>query len=41
MDILRLAFDASPKKASKILAKIYAEDKKISSLAKNLLKKKL
>ena len=41
MNILRLAFDASPKKAAKILAKIYSSDKKISSLAKKLLKKNL
>jgi hypothetical protein len=39
MDILRLAFDSSPSKASKILSSIYREDKKISGLAKKLLKK--
>jgi hypothetical protein len=39
MDILRLAFDSSPSKASKILSSIYREDKKISDLAKKLLKK--
>ena len=32
MDILRLAFNSSPSKASKILSSIYREDKKISSL---------
>lgn len=39
MDVLRLAFDSSPVKASKILSEIYKEDKKISSLAKTLLTK--
>lgn len=39
MDILRLAFETSPVKASAILSSIYREDKKISSLAKQLLKK--
>ena len=39
MDILRLAFNSSPAEASKILASIYKEDKKISKLAKKLLKK--
>ena len=38
MDILRLAFDHSPKEASKILKEIYKEDKKISSLAGKLTK---
>ena len=37
MDILRLAYDSSPVRASKILSEIYKEDKKISNLAKNLL----
>ena len=40
MDILRLAFESSPVKASKILSQIYKEDKNISVLAKNLLVKK-
>ena len=39
MDILRLAFDSSPKEASKILSSIYKDDKKISKLARKLLKK--
>ena len=38
MDILRLAFDHSPKEASKILKEIYKEDKKISRLAGKLTK---
>jgi hypothetical protein len=38
MDILRLAFKNNPKEASKILGSIYKEDKKISSLAKQLTK---
>jgi hypothetical protein len=38
MDILRLAFESNPKKASKILGFIYKEDKKISNLAKKLTK---
>ena len=37
MDILRLAFEHSPKEASKILKEIYKEDK-ISSLIGNLQK---
>jgi hypothetical protein len=36
MDILRLAFKNNPKAASKILSSIYKEDKKISTLAKQL-----
>ena len=40
MDILRLAFESSPAKASKILSQIYKEDKNISVLAKKLLVKK-
>ena len=39
MDVLRLAFESSPVKASKILSSIYKEDKKISNLAKKFLKK--
>lgn len=39
MDILRLAFDHSPKEASQILKEIYKEDKKISVLAGKLTKK--
>ena len=39
MDVLRLAFKASPKEASKIMEKININDKKISSLAKKLSKK--
>jgi|TARA_B100000780_G_scaffold274787_1_gene240338 lantibiotic modifying enzyme len=38
MDILRLAFKSNPKAASKILSSIYKEDKKVSSLAKQLTK---
>ena len=37
MDLLRLAFESSPKKAAKILSKIYREDTKNSKLAKKLL----
>lgn len=40
MDLLRLAFDNSPEKTSKILAKIYKEDKSISNLVKDLTKLK-
>tara|TARA_B100001123_G_scaffold447607_1_gene605687 strand:+ start:1018 stop:1212 length:195 start_codon:yes stop_codon:yes gene_type:complete len=40
MDILRLAFKSNPGEASKILSEIYKEDKKISTLAKELLNKK-
>ena len=39
MNILRLAFKSSPSEASKILSKIYKEDKKIANLAKSLIKK--
>ena len=39
MDILRLAFNSSPSQAANILSSIYKEDKKISNLAKKLLKK--
>ena len=38
MDILRVAFRADPKKSSKILSRIYSDDKKISKLAKQLTK---
>ena len=38
MDILRVAFDADPKRSSKILSRIYSDDKKISKLAKQLTK---
>ena len=37
MDILG-AFRADPKKSSKILSRIYSDDKKISKLAKQLIK---
>ena len=36
MNLVRLSFSLNPKKASKILAQIYKEDKKISELAKKL-----
>lgn len=36
MDILRLAFKHDPKNASKIIKKINADDKRISSLIKKL-----
>ena len=38
MDILRLAFKHDPKNASKIIKKIHTDDKRISSLDKNLVK---
>ena len=38
MDLLRIAHNSSPKKISKILAKIYKEDKNISGFAKKLIK---
>tara|TARA_X000000368_G_C23037150_1_gene715083 strand:+ start:399 stop:521 length:123 start_codon:yes stop_codon:yes gene_type:complete len=38
MNILCLAFENSPKEASKILKEIYKEDKKISRLAGKLTK---
>ena len=38
MDILRLAFTSNPKKAAKIMSKIYKEDRNISMLAKRLTK---
>ena len=40
MNILRVAFDADPKRSSKILSRIYSDDKKISKLAKQLTKYK-
>ena len=38
MDLVRLSFSLDPDNASKILSKIYHEDKKISDLAKKLRK---
>lgn len=38
MNILRLAFKNSPKQTSKILTKIYMDDKRISKIAKKLTK---
>jgi hypothetical protein len=38
MNLVRLSFSLDHKKASKILAQIYKDDKKISSLAKKLTK---
>ena len=38
MDLVRLSFSLDPENASKILSKIYQEDKKISDLAKKLRK---
>ena len=38
MDILKLSLKLDPKSASKILSNIYNDDKKISSLAKKILK---
>tara|TARA_X000000368_G_scaffold387248_1_gene347824 strand:- start:1021 stop:1221 length:201 start_codon:yes stop_codon:yes gene_type:complete len=38
MDMLRLAFKHDPKAASKIMAQIYNDDKKISALVKKLIK---
>jgi hypothetical protein len=37
MDILRIAFESNPKKAAKVMSKIYKDDKKIGNLAKKLL----
>mgnify|MGYP006124417913 CR=1 FL=1 len=37
MNILRLSFEKSPRQAAKILAKIYADDKRIGNLAKKLI----
>ena len=36
MDLLRLAFDSAPKKASKVIRQININDKKISNLLKKL-----
>ena len=36
MDILRIAFEHSPKEASMVMSEIYHEDQKISLLAKKL-----
>ena len=36
MDLLRLAFDSAPKKASKVVRQININDKKISNLLKKL-----
>ena len=36
MNILRLAFRYSPKKASKLMSEIYKDDTKISKLVKKL-----
>ena len=36
MNLLRLAFNESPKKAASIMAKIYQDDSKISHLVKKL-----
>jgi len=38
MDILRIAFAASPKEASRVLSRIYIDDKKLGTLAKKLTK---
>ena len=38
MDLLRLAFELSPKRASKILTQILSHDDKISNLARRLEK---
>ena len=37
MDILRIAFEYSPKSTAKIMSKIYTDDQKISALVKKLL----
>ena len=37
MNILRIAFKHDPKKAANVMAKIYTDDQKISSLVKKLL----
>lgn len=39
MDLLRIAYKYSPNEAADVMSKIYREDKKISSLAKKLMKK--
>lgn len=38
MNILRIAFEASPKESSRVLSRIYVDDKKIGMLAKKLTK---
>ena len=38
MNLLRLAFNHSPKQAAKIMSKIYIDDNKISKLVKKLSK---
>ena len=38
MDILKLSLKLDPKNTSKILSKIYNDDKKISTLAKKIFK---
>lgn len=38
MDILKIAFENNPKAASKVFARIYSDDKRISNLAKKLTK---
>ena len=38
MAILKLALKKDPKNTSKILSKIYKDDKKISNIAKKILK---
>ena len=38
MNMLRLAFKHDPKKAAKIMAKIYSDDTRIGKLAKKLTK---
>lgn len=40
MDLLRLAFRHAPEDAAKIMARIYADDQRISDLAKKLTKVK-
>jgi hypothetical protein len=39
MDLLKLAFELDPKRASKIMKKINYDDRKISSLLKKISKK--
>jgi len=38
MNLLRLAFNTSPKKAAHIMSKIYLDDDRISKLVKKLTK---
>ena len=40
MNVLRLAYSKAPEESVKIFSQIYKEDKKISSLARKLTKKK-